>query len=248
MKVGIMQPYFFPYIGYFQLIQATDKWVVFDTPQYISKGWINRNRVLHSNPSKESLYFTVPIKKHKREAKINSILINDNGQWKKRIFGQLTSYKRKSPYYSEVLKLVHKVFEYRTNNLSDFVVNSLDEICKYLEIDFDYFVFSEMGLSINQVEHSGQWALKIADAMGAEEYINPPGGYILFDEEEFIQKNIKLKFLKPRLTPYKQRRDGFVSSLSILDIIMWNSKEEVRGMLEDYDLFDMGEMKRMVKN
>lgn len=245
MKLGIMQPYFFPYIGYFQLIKSTECWVVFDTPQYISKGWINRNRVLHPDQLKEWQYITVPVQKHKLTEKINQVIINENILWREKIMGQLTSYKRKSPYYSDVMDLIAEIVAYKAKNMSSFLINSLVQICGFLGLDFNYTVFSEMGLNIDNVEHSGQWALKISSSLGADEYINPPSGYNIFDESEFTESKIKLSFLKPTLSTYIQRREGFVRALSIIDVMMWNDVPAIQEMMADYTILKQSEIREI---
>lgn len=238
MKVGIMQPYVFPYIGYFQLINYVDKWVIFDNIQYISKGWANRNRIVHPDAKKEWQYFTVPIKKHSRETKINKIEINDNFEWRCEFLRKLEGvYKKKAPYYRETINFVEECIEFRTSSLSKWVEHTLKYTCDYLDISFDYLVFSMMNTGLNEVAHAGQWALEISDSIGATEYVNPSGGYSIFNESEFQSRNIKLRFLKTRLSPYIQRRGYFVPGLSIVDVLMWNDKEYIVSMLDDYDIF-----------
>lgn len=245
MKIGIMQPYFFPYIGYFQLIKSTDCWVVFDTPQYISKGWINRNRILHPDQLKEWQYITVPTQKHKLNEKINQVIINENIRWRERIMGQLTSYKKKAPYYSDVMDLIAEVLAYKTKKMSSFLINSLDQTCQFLGLNLNYTVLSEMELNIVNVEHPGQWALRISSSLRADEYINPPSGYTIFDHSEFIENDIKLSFLKPSLSTYVQRRGGFIPALSIIDVMMWNDVPAIQEMLNDYEILSQSELQEM---
>lgn len=234
MKVGIMQPYLFPYIGYFQLIKHVDTWIVFDDVQYISRGWINRNRILHPDTSKEWRYITVPVVKHRKSSLINEIEINNKLDWQIKIMGQLESYKKKSPYYKDVKDIVWEIISYDCSNLSDFVINSLKITCNVLDINFDFQVYSKMNLDIGDIEHSGQWAVKIASAVGANEYINPVGGYDIFIKDEFEAAGIKLKFLQANLTPYIQRQGFFVPGLSIIDVMMWNDPATIKDMLDDY--------------
>lgn len=233
MKVGIMQPYTFPYIGYFQLINYVDKWVVFDDTQYISKGWINRNRILHPDLEKEWQYFTVPVKKHSRESRIKDVEINDNLEWRDEFIGKLTSYKKKAPFFVDTVEFIGDCISFKCSNLSEWVIYTLKSTCDYLGIPFNYSIFSQMEINPDNIEHPGQWALEIADAMDADEYINPPSGYRIFNENEFIERNIELRFIKPNLTPYIQRRGYFIPGLSIVDVLMWNDKDTIREMLID---------------
>ena len=236
MKVAIMQPYTFPYIGYFQLINYVDKWVIFDDTQYISKGWINRNRMLHPDVKKEWQYFTVPVKKHSRESRINNIEINDNLEWRDELLRKLTSYKKKAPFYAETVEFIGDCINFKCSSLSEWVAHTLKSTCDYLEVPFEYSIFSKEDINTEKVTHAGQWALEISDAMDAEEYVNLPGGYSIFNENEFLAKNIKLHFLKSNLTPYIQRRGYFVPGLSILDVMMWNNKDKIHEMLADYEI------------
>ena len=236
MKVAIMQPYTFPYIGYFQLINYVDKWVIFDDTQYISKGWINRNRMLHPDVKKEWQYFTVPVKKHSRESRINNIEINDNLEWRDELLRKLTSYKKKAPFYAETVEFIGDCINFKCSSLSEWVVYTLKSTCNYLEVPFEYSIFSKENINTKKITHAGQWALEISSVMDAEEYVNPPGGYSIFDENEFLAKNIKLRFLKPNLKPYVQRRGYFVPGLSIIDVMMWNDKDRIHQMLTDYEI------------
>ncbi len=230
-----MQPYFAPYLGYFQLINYVDKWVVFDDVQYIYHGWINRNRILH--PTKDWQYITIPLNKHKRSEMIKNIEINNNIEWKRKILGQLSIYKKRAPYYEEVIKIVEKCFNYKSLNLVDFNVNVLKELCNYLGIKFDFIISSQYNFNYEEVNTSGDWALEISKQLNATEYINPFGGMELFDEKKFIENNIQLKFLKMADIKYNQRNKEFQSGLSIIDIIMFNSKLEVLSMLDGFEVF-----------
>lgn len=236
MKLGIMQPYFFPYIGYFQLINYADKWVVFDVVQFIRHGWINRNRIL--KPSEGWQYITVPLKKYRRETPIKDILISGETDWQDRIFRQLEHYKKKAPYYSQVLDYLEDCFSSKDTNILDLNIISLKKTCKYLGIKFDYSVFSEMNLEIDPVSHPGEWALKISEALNASEYVNPPGGREIFNKKQFEEANIDLNFLEVNLKEYNQRRSTFEDGLSMIDVMMFNSPEEINEFLDDYSIIE----------
>jgi len=234
MRVAIMQPYFFPYIGYFQLINATDKWIVFDTVQYIYHGWINRNRILH--PQDGWQYIIVPLNKHLRDEVIKNVTVVSQNDWKKKILGQLTHYKKKAPYYSQTIELLNNCFSKNECTLSRLNTEFLSEICRYLEIKFNYEYFSEMDLDIENINDPGDWALLISERMGATQYINLPGGQDLFNRQKFTEKNIELNFIVPNDIKYVQKKEPFVENLSILDIMMWNSKEQILHLLKEYEL------------
>lgn len=242
-RLGIMQPYFFPYIGYFQLINAVDRWISFDLVQYIDKGWINRNRILHPDKEKDWLYITVPVQRHKRDDKISDIEINDVTAWREDIKGKLSAY-RKAPHYGETMSLVNECLSFQDKALNDFITKTIMRICQYLDISTPIDVASRMDMSLPDVEHAGQWALNISTVLGAEEYINPYSGYQIFDEHEFANKNIRLRFIKSLLNPYVQRKGRFIPGLSIIDVLMWNGREKVIDMLADYDLLTYGDLCR----
>ena len=231
-----MQPYFFPYLGYFSLIKHTDKWIVFDTVQYIERGWINRNRIIH--PSKpEDMYINVPIQSHHRDILIKDVLISNNEDYKERILAQLwTAYKKRAKYFKDVYKLVDEVLSYKTDSIVELNVFGLEKVTKYLDIPFNYEIFSKMNLSIDKVNDAGEWALNISKAMNADEYINPPGGMKLFDEEKFMTNGIRLSFLKQNLRNYNQKKLGFIEGLSIIDVMMFNDKKDINIMLDDYEI------------
>lgn len=231
-----MQPYFFPYIGYYSLIKHTDKWIVFDTVQYIQKGWVNRNRIIH--PQKpESIYITIPVKSHERSISIKDVQITQDVDYKEKIMGQLTSsYKKRAPYYSDVMDLISQCLNLDTENLCDLNVYCLKETCKYLNIPFDFSIFSRMNLEIDDVNTPGEWALNICKALNANEYINPPGGIDLFDNKKFEDNNIKLKFLRSNLKEYNQKKNVFIEGLSVIDIMMFNDVRAINGMLNDFKI------------
>jgi hypothetical protein len=230
MKLGIMQPYFFPYLGYFDLINRTDQWIVFDTPQYIRHGWVNRNRILH--PTTGWQYVIAPLKKHQQKTAINQIETQPYEQWRPRILGQLQHYRNNAPGFTLVYSLVEECLSYGELNLARLNVLTLQKTCEKIGIPFRRQIFSEMNLKHSQVDGPGDWALQIAEALGAKEYINPPGGIELFDPTAFASKNIKLTFQDPFEFNYECRGYRFEPGLSVIDALMWNSPETIRYQLD----------------
>jgi len=225
MKLGIMQPYFFPYLGYFDLINRTDRWIVFDTAQYIRHGWVNRNRILHSDSGWQ--YILVPLKKHSRETAIKDIEIAANIDWKNRILAQLLRYKKKAHYYKETIDLVEESLDEKESHISHLNVRVMKSVCRRLGIDFNFDIFSEMDLDLGPVDGPGDWALRISEAMGAKEYLNPPTGADIFDPGKFAASGITLKIQEFRNKEYECRGWDFVPGLSIIDVLMWNTPEEI---------------------
>lgn len=235
MKIGIMQPYFLPYLGYISLIKNTDKFILFDTVQFIRHGWIERNRILKQTGGWQ--YIQVPLEKKQMSTIIKEVKINNQQKWKEKILAQLQHYKKIAPYYYKTLQILEKVFSKEYESITKLNKDLLEEICKYLGISTPIFIFSEMNLKIEEVNAPDEWALKICKALGGvEEYWNPLGGMNFFDRNKYEKENIKLYFQKINLHNYDQRKESFEEGLSIIDVLMFNSPEEINKMLDDYEL------------
>ncbi|MDX1948971.1 MAG: WbqC family protein [Rickettsiales bacterium] len=230
MKLGIMQPYFFPYIGYFALIANTDNWVVFDITQYTPKTWINRNRVLHPNNGWQ--YITVPLSNSSINIKISEAKILSKEKSSQRILAQIEHYKKNAPYFQNVKKIIEKTFnETSSDYLIELNINSLKNICEYLEINFNYIIASKHNFTFHNNMKAGDWALEIASQLGANEYINPEGGKDLFNEKDFLERGIKLTILTSPKFEYECKNYNFEDRLSIIDVLMWNKPEDVRKII-----------------
>lgn len=229
-----MQPYFFPYIGYFQLINYVDKWVVFDDVQYIYHGWINRNRIL--KPIEGWQYINIPVQKHSRDTLIKDIYIDNNQKWREKILGQLSCYKKIAPFYNEAIKIINEAIQGDYKNIVDVNIYILEVICRYLHITFEYVVSSKEDFDYSIVKTSGDWALEISRQLNVKEYVNPIGGENLFNASKFEESGIKLKFLQPKEIRYNQRRSKFESNLSIIDLIMFNSPKDIKKILNEYEV------------
>jgi len=231
MKLAIMQPYFFPYLGHFDLINCVDKWIVFDTAQYIRHGWVNRNRILH--PQKGWQYFIAPLKKHSLSTKIKDIEVQDGDQWKKRIIGQLQHYKKSAwRHFKDTCTLVQDCLDTEETSITKINIHIMQKTCEKLGIPFNYNVFSEMDLQIGPIEKPGDWALRISEALGADEYINPPGGEDIFDKEAFAKIGIKLTLRKIPHFTYECQKYDFIPNLSIIDVMFWNSPSQIKQFLD----------------
>ncbi|MCI8780270.1 MAG: WbqC family protein [Lachnospiraceae bacterium] len=233
MRLGIMQPYFFPYLGYFSLIKHVDKFILFDTAQFIRHGWIERNRILKREGWQ---YISVSLMKHSQKTPINAIQINNGIDWKQKIFSKLIYYK-KAPYFKAVMQIIQEIFEYNYADIVSLDKQVLEKVCTYLNINTNIEIFSKMNLKIEKVNAPDEWALNICKAIeGADEYWNPQGGTKFFDIIKYQKANINIKFQKINLKPYKQANDVFEEGLSIIDIMMYNSPTEINKMLDDFDL------------
>jgi hypothetical protein len=231
-SVAIMQPFFFPYLGYFSLMKHTDNWIVFDDIRYSNQAWGNRNRIL-KHPEGWA-WINVPVKDHKRETFYSNILIQNEINWKRKIINQFEYYKIHAPFYKDVLKIIQEVFSEDFSHLVDLNIHAMKKVCEYLKIDFKYTKFSEMNLGINSVQHPGQWALEICKAIKSTNYVNPCEGHPIYDKKEYDDAGISLQFIINRVSPYDQKRAEFEARLSIIDVMMWNSVERVNELIDDF--------------
>jgi hypothetical protein len=235
MKIAIMQPYFFPYIGYFQLINTVDRFIIGDEVQYIHQGWINRNRIL--KPEKEGFcYIHIPLKKHSFKTLIKDIYVVEGNDWKDKILRQLEHYKKKAPFYNDVRSLMQDSFTLPDTSIVSININCLKQVCTYLGIDNNIEVQSLLNLDYSNVHNKEDRVIKICKQLCASEYINPFGGSELYQNVTFNKSGIKLNFLHPLLKPYDQFRQVFEPGLSIIDVMMFNSPMEIKQMLNSYQL------------
>lgn len=235
MKLAIMQPYFFPYLGYFSLIKATDKLIVFDVSQYVRHSWMNRNRIIDPN-SNEFRYITVPLKKHKLKTQINQIRIHNGENWKERIIAHFDYYRKSAPHYKTVVEFLHETLDLEFENLSELNLHTLKASCAYIGMELNFEVFSEMKINIEPVNNSDEWGINICKAMGINKYVNPIGGKSFMNKDKYLKNNIDLKFLKFGHKSYEQKRDKFIPGLSVIDAMMFNSPAEINQLLDDYQL------------
>lgn len=230
MKLGIMQPYFFPYLGYFDLINCTDRWIVFDTAQYIRHGWVNRNRILH--PNKGWQYIIAPLKKHSQTIAINEVEVAADVQWRQRILGQIQHYKRHAPYFHQTRALIEDCLENDEISLARLNTAILEKVCRHLGVNFTYDFFSNMKLNLGTILGPGDWALQISEAVGASEYVNPPGGVDIFEPSKFEAAGIKLTLRNLPPLEYTCRGYEFTPHLSVVDLLMWNAPETIKRHLD----------------
>jgi hypothetical protein len=229
-----MQPYFFPYLGYFDLIRRTDRWIVFDTAQYIRHGWVNRNRILH--PTSGWQYISAPLRKHHRDSPIADILVQEGKDWRDRVCGQLVHYKRRAPNYDATADLVTECLDNDEPSLSRLNASILAKVCACLQMPFRYEFFSDMKLELGSIGGPGDWALRISEALGASEYVNTPGGEALFDPAKFDAAGIKLTIQRFENMTYQCDGYDFEPALSIIDVMMWNSPSAIVRHLAAQDM------------
>lgn len=230
-----MQPYLFPYIGYFQLIQAVDKFVIYDDVQYMKGGgWINRNRVL---VNKSPYTFTFSVKKDSFEKNINERYFNQNfNKERKKFLKTITESYGKATNFNEVFPLIEESLQVniQEQNISDVITRSIKMIADYLGIDTQFILSSDLEKSS---ENRAERIIEINRLLDTNHYINAIGGKELYSKEYFEEKGIELNFLRTNedLT-YEQNTNNFVPNLSIIDVLMNNSKKEIRYLLSNYTL------------
>lgn len=234
MRIAIMQPYFFPYIGYFQLINAVDRFILGNGVQYIYQGWINRNRILKPTEN-EFIYIRIPVVKHNFDTLIKDMKAVEGEDWKSKIISQFSHYK-KAPYYKIVYDFLTECFVYSERDITRLNAHYLKAVCDYIGIKYKVEIQTEMNFDYSNVTSTGTRPIRLCEQMNATEYINPIGGIELYRKEEFLKSDIELKFIQSKITEYDQQRKSFVPGLSILDVMMFNSPNDIKMMLNNYEL------------
>jgi hypothetical protein len=222
MKLGIMQPYFLPYIGYFQLIAAVDQFIIYDNIKYTKKGWINRNRFLQNG---KDATFSLSLKKDSDFLNVCERQLSEDFNRNKLISRFKDAYT-KAPYFSETFKLLEKIVGYEDDNLFQYIHHSLIEICHQLEIKTEIKVSSRIPINHNLKAQYKVFAL--CEAMEADTYINSIGGVNIYDKSEFIARGVELQFIKAKPFRYTQFVEPFMPWLSIIDVLMFNPLDVVQ--------------------
>lgn len=221
-SIAIMQPYFLPYIGYFQLIAAVDEFVIYDNIKYTKKGWINRNRFLLNGTDST---FTLPLQSAPDDLDVVERELAEAFN-RKKLLNQLRGAYAKAPHFDSVFPLIERVVSNPDNNLFSYIHHSVTQVCAYIGIDTPIIVSSSVA-----IDHSLKAQAKVlglCKARGAGVYINPIGGTGLYAREDFATEGIELKFHKASPLEYAQFGNGFVPWLSIVDVLMFNSPDRIR--------------------
>lgn len=231
MKAGIMQPYFFPYIGYWQLMNAVDKYVIYDDVNFIKGGWINRNRVLMNGEAK---LINLKMNGASPNKLINEIEVSGDIIYNKKLLKTIESCYKKAPYFSNVYPIIEDIVTQNDKNLAWYLEYSIKKICEYLTINTEIIVSSS--ISKNNDLKGQEKVIEICKVLEADEYYNAIGGQELYSYDDFAAHNIKLSFMKIGTIEYQQFNNEFLPNLSIVDVMMFNSVEDVKKMLEQYEL------------
>lgn len=234
MRLGIMQPYFFPYYGYFQLMNAVDEFVVYDNIEFTKKGWINRNRILQNGTD---TYITIPLKNDSDYLDIRERSLADS--WDKdrrKMLNKISGAYNKAPHFKSVYPLIEEIILFEDRNLFHFLFHSIDRLRDYLQIKSLLRVASS--IPIDHQLRAEKKVIEICRAKNASTYINPTGGRELYSRENFKAAGIELQFLRPGEVRYQQFDREFIPSLSIIDMLMFNTISQVKTYLDTFYTLD----------
>lgn len=228
-----MQPYLFAYMGHFQMIKAVDKFVFYDDVNYIKQGWINRNRILVNG---EDFLFTIPLQKANSFEQIKNTLINPSlySKWNSKFKQTINQNYKKAPYFKVVNELISSILDKKHKSISDLAIESTIVIANYLKLNTKFQIASEA--YDNQKLERLERLLDICKKENADQYINAIGGQELYKKEDFLSEDIDLQFIHSLPIEYTQFDNEFVTGLSIIDVLMFNSVEEVNEMLDKFEL------------
>jgi antitoxin component YwqK of YwqJK toxin-antitoxin module len=231
MKLGIMQPYFFPYIGYWQLMNAVDKYVIYDDVNFIKGGWINRNRILMNGQAK---MINLKMNGASPNKFINEVEVLGDTIYIKKFLRTIKSCYQKAPYFSNVYPVIENIITQDEKKLAQYLEYSIRQICGYLSINTELIVSSSINKN-NDLKGKDK-VIEICKILGADEYYNTIGGQELYSYSHFDTHGIKLSFFRTGKVEYQQFNNEFISNLSILDILMFNSIDDIKKMLDIYEL------------
>jgi hypothetical protein len=247
VKLAIMQPYFFPYLGYFQLIHATDRFILYDNLYYIKKGWINRNRILEIN--RGPVFWGVNVQTKSSYTKIREIRIDHTTQWQKKVIKQVYYNYKRSRFFNEVFPIIETTINEDYEFLTDLNEISIKRVAIFLDISTEIvrehlrYETLEQELALtdysrvkNGEDRKSKRIISICKNEQADIYINLPGGQGLYDKKTFAEAKIDLQFIKTLPYSYHQNADTFYSDLSIVDVLMHCGKEGTKRLLTQYEL------------
>jgi len=229
MKLGIMQPYFFPYLGYWQLINAVDKYVIYDDVNFIKNGWINRNNIL-LNAKKHLI--TLPLEGASSFLLINQIKTSSKIKDKEKLLKTIEQAYKKAPYFEKILPIFKDTIFHESGFISNALIFSIKKIAEYLSINTEIILSSE--LKKDNSLSAEEKVMHICKVLNADSYYNAIGGQELYNAHNFEKNNINLNFLEMNHLCYSQFNHEFVPNLSIIDVLMFNSPDSIKEMLNEF--------------
>lgn len=231
MTLAIMQPYFLPYIGYFSLLKAVDRFVVYDDVAFINRGWVNRNQILVGG---KAHLFTIPLREASQNKKIREIALDESTRWREKLLRTVEQSYKKAPHFAPAYSLLAQVLQTPAETIADLALNGLQAVNEYLGLRTELVPTS----IVYENDHlrASERILDICRREGASRYINPTGGMELYDKSTFAEAGIELFFIQSEKVEYPQFGGEFVPWLSILDVLMFNSPTQVHALLDRYAL------------
>lgn len=224
-----MQPYFFPYLEYFRLINCCDLWIAFDTAQFSRGSWINRNRIINRQTGWS--YISVPIHRDGLQTSINDARIDFTRDWRHNITKKIQTYEPFAPHYLVISKMVTETLNLSVDTLGPFNTYMIKKLCRLLDIHTEIVALSEMNLSPRKPDGPGGWPLHLCKELGAEEYLNASGGRHLYNPELFRRHGITLRFHEHIDLRYDTGPFEFLPDLSIIDVLMWVDMQTLRDVI-----------------
>lgn len=231
MKLAIMQPYFMPYIGYWQMINAVDEYVIYDDVNFIKGGWINRNRIVNNGKVQ---FFNIQLQGASPNKLINEVQLSNNKNVIEKNLRILEASYSQAPYFNEVYAMLKEIFYCNEDSLVNFLEISIRRICEYLKINTLMHISSK--IEKDNALKGEEKVISICKILRATDYCNSIGGKALYSVESFKKNQIGLSFLEAKPIFYKQFNAMFVPNLSIIDVMMFNSVKEINEMLKMYKI------------
>jgi hypothetical protein len=227
MRIAVMQPYLFPYLGYFQLLHSVDTFVLLDDVAFIPKGWINRNQLL---VGQKAHLFTIPLAGGSQNRLIKDIVLQPDDRAQRKLLTTIRQEYQAAPEFKWVFPLVEQVLLSSEKEITLLVLSSLLQVNAYVKLPVPIVRSSEL---TKDAQATGQARIiAICQSLGAHEYVNMVGGAALYAAAEFARHEIKLRFLQPTLTPYPQKKGPFVPGMSVIDLLMYNEVAKVRELFQ----------------
>lgn len=228
MRLAIMQPYLFPYLGYFQLIHAVDAFVVYDDVNFIKQGWINRNYILAQG---DKARLTLQLKGASSNVLINQVEVGENGR---KFLKSIQQAYARAPQYDRTYPVIEEILMQDERNLALYLNHGLQRLCSSLDLTPRWYLSSQ--IDKDDSLRGQEKVLAICEALGATHYINMPGGTSLYDRGAFADRDMQLSFIQPKSSSYRQFGNEFVANLSIIDVMMFNDQAQCSKFLKEYEL------------
>lgn len=233
MKVAIMQPYFFPYLGYWQMLNAVDKFVLLDDVKFITRGYINRNSILING---EAILFSIPIKKISQNKLIMDTKLNFDIKSKEKFLKTIAMAYKKAPQFEPFYPILEDIIYNNTDDVTTYIKYSFERILGYIKGNVNIQIIVSSELQKNDTLNGQNRIIEINKRLNSTQYINAIGGQGLYNKDEFKKNGISLNFIKMNEVKYKQFNNDFVPNLSFIDVLMFNDKTKVKELLKKYEL------------